>query len=82
MKPLSKLGNLYMTHPPVKDGPEGSLVRCTGSTTRSAFWAGYDGQKGGLWPPQAASLAREAYDAGVCYRHSAERGMLPALPAE
>ncbi len=82
MKPLSKMANHYMTYPPVKDGPDGSLVRWTGSSPRSAFWAGYDGLKGCLWPPTAGTLLREAYEAGKVRRYAAERGTLPELPAK
>jgi hypothetical protein len=80
MKPLNKVANHYVEHPPVKNGHRGSLVRWTGSGPRSAFWAGYDGLKGGLWPPTANSILRDAYDAGKFYRSGADKGILPPLP--
>lgn len=68
--------------PPVKTSViSGNLERHGGGSHRCAFWAGYDGLKGAIYPPaRNGSAADTAYRAGVAYRTAVNAGKRAALP--
>lgn len=70
-------------HPPLMvSKTSGATVRHGGSSGRCAFWAGYDGLNGGIYPPtRNGSAIDSAYRAGIKYRKAVETGARPALPA-
>ena len=68
-------------NPPVMvSRTNGFIVRHGGSMSRSAFWAGYDGLRGGIFPPPHDSYAGYGYRAGVAYRKAVNAGTRNALP--
>ena len=78
----------FVSHYCTNDNPpvmvsrtSGNVVRHGGSMSRSAFWAGYDGLKGGIFPPtRNGSASDSAYRAGVAYRKDVVAGVRDALP--
>lgn len=74
---------LYMKSPPLKVDPcDNVLKRHKGGSHRCAFWAGYDGLTGALYPPPRGSISKTAYRAGVAYRRKVDKGKVDALPME
>lgn len=69
-------------NPPVmNDVNTGELIRHGGGSNRCAFWAGYDGIKGALYPPaRNGSAVDTAYRAGVAYRKAVNAGRRDPLP--
>jgi hypothetical protein len=82
--------NDFFAHYYTEDNPpvmvsrtSGRAVRHGGSMSRSAFWAGYDGLRGGIFPPaRNGSAADSAYRAGVAYRKAVDNGTRAGLPTE
>lgn len=73
---------LYLEFPPVQqDKTTGRLVRHSGAYHRAAFWAGYDGLKGGIYGADQTAVGA-AFRAGQAYRTAVDTGRLDPLPTK